>query len=167
MSMKTISMDKGFHKYLAGGISLIGALLLFWHSLLPLLMNDALGYCLLFIGVSFMLRYPHEYVHWLAGKLLGIGSSIDFKRLNATCTPKRDMDARELIIFAMAPLCILGSVIIALVAAPLPKSLHLVFVGVGIYHVFACYFDVIYVFYALKYRDKRFTDAGLGLQISK
>lgn len=118
----------------------------------------------LLILLCFLLRYPHEYLHFLAGRLIGLESTMSFKRLNATCTPLRAINQKELYIFALAPFFGIGLVLI--IGAILTKDLHHVFFsGILIYHCCACYFDFVYVVIAWKQKNKKFRDHGLVLEI--
>jgi len=158
-------MDKGFHMMVGICVQLCGVALMYWYSLYPVILSGSFVSLLAIIVLGFGLRYPHEFAHWLAGKAMRIDSVINFRRLNATCTPTRDMSAKELIVFALAPFVLLGIPLAVLSVVPMTTGLTFVCRGVFIYHVFACYFDFVYIFYALKYRRCRFVDHGLGLEV--
>jgi hypothetical protein len=140
---------------------------MYWFSLLPLNYSESFVSLFIVFALCFALRYPHEYAHWLAGKVQGIDSAINFRRLNATCTPVREISAKEMIIFALAPFVLLGIPLVVLSVIPFASEFALVFRGVLVYHLFACYFDYVYTFYAVKYKRSRFVDSGLGLEIQQ
>ncbi len=104
-----------------------------------------------FIG-CFLLRFPHEYLHKWAAQYYGIDSRLALLQLNATCTPVKEMNTKQLVVIALAPLVVLSLGLIFLLYLPLFTILKQMIVGVLVYHILSCYGDVLYVVVALRYR---------------
>lgn len=76
-------------------------------SVLPLVLFVAyfVSYGLPIVWLLFflMLRFPHEWLHQFGGKIVGVNSTINFWRLNATCKPDRPITAKENKVFSLFP----------------------------------------------------------------
>lgn len=154
--------DSGIFKVLAVFFTVLCSFYLL-SSILDLYQENQY-YPVLLIMACFLLRYPHEYLHFIAGKLIALKSIISFKQLNATCTPLGIMNRKELCTFALAPFVSIGFVLS--VGVILTNDIYQVFfIGVLIYHCCACYFDFVYVVIACIYKNKQFKDHGLVLEI--
>jgi len=160
-----IRMDKGIHRLASMILQCTGVGLIFFITIDPLLVKGSYSTITMIPFMFFTLRYPHEYAHWAAGKVMGIESAINFRKMNATCTPKSVISSKELIIFALAPCVSIGIPLLTLTLVPLEQEIHYVIVGLLIYHLISCYFDFVYTYYAIKYKQCRFNDYGLELEI--
>ncbi len=120
--------------------------------------------------LTFMLRYPHEYIHKKTGDLIGFDSSINFKRLNATCTPNRMTEWWEEMIFSIAPLIVQTIVLqFILVALNGNVSNYIYYMTLSIFILsFTTYIgDIMFIINTFKYKGYLFEDTGMGLNIYK
>lgn len=122
--------------------------------------------------LGFISRFPHEYLHKYASKIMGVESTINFKRLNACCTPKRLLTWKQVFISSLAPFVVLTTIccIVIILAYFLCNEL--------VFYTFLAYLilslgtysgDFMYVYYSLKYRglEYLFKDFGFALYIYK
>lgn len=122
-------------------------------------------YLFMYLIIVFLLRFPHEYLHYAAGKLFGIDSKIKFMRINATNVPQSDMSFNQLTVIALAPLVVIGLIFGLATLLPVAPIMHKLMVVVLVSHLITCYGDILYVLTMMRFKESTFRCLGLVLEV--
>jgi hypothetical protein len=137
-------------------------------KLIPVQYINEVEYWIGLVVVLLFIRYPHEYLHLVAGKAMGIKSKIDSRKLNATCTPLKQLNWYQLFIIAAAPIACITFLLVFFVLFAGNLFYKYLFLGVLIFSMLSYTSDVGYMIQAARYRalpDVVFIDKGAKLDI--
>ncbi|MDQ0255539.1 hypothetical protein J2S74_002921 [Evansella vedderi] len=154
-----------FHKTFCLFLGLVFAVWLSIYFVLPVMSAEQPVYLLLFVLMNVLVRYPHEGLHYLAGKMLGIRCDLTFNKINPFCKPERDLNSFELFFITVAPFIILSLVFGMGALIPGPELMQKLMVTMLVGHTLACYADFAYLFTAIRFKENTFKCHGVDLEV--
>jgi hypothetical protein len=141
-------------------------------SALPLVLFGAYfvssGLSIAWLFFFLMLRFPHEYLHKFGGKIIGVNSTINFWRLNATCKPDRPITAKENIVFSMFPYVAFWIIAIGLFVFSIVFSnliAHQIALLLILYQTYASMGDIFFFALSFFYPKAVFIDEGTKIVV--
>ncbi len=115
-----------------------------------------------------MLRFPHEWLHQLGGKIVGVNSSIDFWKLNASCKPDRAITAKENKMFALFPYISFWIISIGMFLFSIAFSsyiTHKIAVLIILFQTYASMGDIFFFSLSFLYPKAIFVDEGTRIVV--